>query len=62
MKRIAEIKGARPKRGYIAKCPRCGLRVVHVRSTCEPVTIHARSKLCALLYERRTIQRRLALD
>lgn len=62
MRRLAEIKGAQPRRGYIAKCSRCGLRVVHERSTNAPVAIHARSKLCALLYERRTIQRRLPLD
>lgn len=46
MKRLAERGSIRPpRRGYLAPCARCGVEVVHSRTTGQPVAQHA--KACA---------------
>lgn len=47
MTRIAELPGnARPRRGYLAPCPRCGALVVHGATTGEPSHAHLRGRRC----------------
>ena len=47
MKRFAERHpGARPYRGYVSQCRRCGALVVHADKTNEPLHMHLRSKKC----------------
>lgn len=47
MKRLDErAPGERPYRGYIAPCPRCGVRVVHSNKYDMPMHMHWRSKKC----------------
>jgi hypothetical protein len=48
MKRLADRGSLRPpRRGYLAKCARCGLEVVHSKVTGLPLEQHLRSKACA---------------
>lgn len=58
MKRIAERTGAgammRPGWGYLAPCARCGLVVVHGKTTDLPYHMHLRSKRCRDLAAKRS--------
>lgn len=52
MKRLAERGSIRPpRRGYVAPCARCGLEVVHSRTTGQPVAQHANA--CAVADDER---------
>lgn len=58
MKLYSESKeyaqGIRPTKGYVARCARCGRRVVHSEKTGLPFHMHARSRRCredALLHD-----------
>lgn len=50
--------GYRPARGYLAKCPRCGSKVIHGAKTGLPLSSHWYSSKCreALLQKKLPIE------